>query len=359
MTRQNLSTRNLLRRRGLVAGLVSLFVLTGLSSLGARAEQGADAPKLANPCFIDNATLSPVLALRPHNFDFEGWVDNQLLIWNVPPGHESYVSREQDTAHEGRSSLRFRGGYASTTLSQVIPVAPEPGDLISMRAAVRTSEAQTTYLALRTMNGELAVSQTHPGDGRWHVLEAKYLCPPGFRDTTIETIIHHSNRPKQAAFIDDVFVSRPFPEMLLNAGFEHWVSGVPLGWAVRVGQERYVTSATDPEGNGLHVLKTEGPYTYQHVSQECVMVEPLAGKTVRIGARVKCFEPKSAFISLHLPDFYEFHSTRHPGDGQWHVLKTHARVPPYYPGNTFMVILQHGGQPEQPALFDSVSVTVE
>lgn len=154
---------------------------------------------------------------------------------------------------------------------------------------------------------------------------------------------------------------RPTPSQevpVRNAGFEEWDGSGPSGWAVRDGHARFLQPDRTLATEGSAALCTAGRYYYLFLSQSIAAPEPLTGRLIEYSARVRAFEPGSAYIYLRTPDYGDLYSAHHPGDGRVHTLRVSCRVLPSSATDRITVQLGHGGRPKLPAFFDDVRLGI-
>ncbi len=145
---------------------------------------------------------------------------------------------------------------------------------------------------------------------------------------------------------------------LVNAGFEQWEAGGPVGWTAREGHGRFLRADEALATEGAHALRTGGVYYYLFVRQTATLPGNAAGKLVVLSAKVRAFEPDSVYVSLDPPEYGEIFSARHPGDGRAQTLRASCRIPPFSRDGEVVVTLGHSGIPKRPAYFDDVRLTV-
>ena len=144
-----------------------------------------------------------------------------------------------------------------------------------------------------------------------------------------------------------------------NHGFETWVEGEPLFWAVDGGSRQKLSRNTDNPPKGESALAISGNHSWFLVKQRIHMYGPIAGKTLRLSVRAKSSDPGSAACAI-APNAGDIAtSKRHPGDGQWHELVANFKIPKNAPPSYVDIHLGSSRSPKHETLFDDVRLVIE
>jgi hypothetical protein len=140
------------------------------------------------------------------NAGFEFWENGVPEGWTVLNGQWHRVVRSVDVFKERLCGLRMTGGYDYLTVEQSVRLK-EALDGRGLRATVwawSQNPAASVNLTLAA-DGHTFISESHPGDGEWHMLEA--TLPPGAAaGKTVSVVLGHGNRPMEGCVFDDVFL---------------------------------------------------------------------------------------------------------------------------------------------------------
>lgn len=176
-------------------------------------------------------------------------------------------------------------------------------------------------------------------------------------------------RQEGSAFIDSRTgtASTPSPSarkpsglVLQNPGFEDWQNGLPVSWTTRQGMESAVSRSQQEAVEGWSSACFQPGHYYNALSQGQFLAGRLiAGKVLRMTAKVKCSDANMANIAIAVEDFATFLSDWHPGDGQWHELVVSCRVPAFWVGGMVDCRVCVGNLPKHPIFCDDVVLTVE
>lgn len=93
------------------------------------------------------------------------------------------------------------------------------------------------------------------------------------------------------------------------------------------------------------------------VSQDIDCLVGLAGRTIAFSAMARASEANTAALMITVGGT-KYYSSSHPGDGGWHALEAHARVPWTADTATFTVALVHAGVPKHACIFDEARLEV-
>ncbi|HIJ64862.1 MAG TPA: hypothetical protein HPP77_02845 [Candidatus Hydrogenedentes bacterium] len=205
-----------------VAGLVmgsTCFWGCGRAGAPSRADSAPDLTRKTEKTEIESAPSRDAAAL-PHvqveeqsvvlndgagilNGDFDVWLDEEPLHWEVLRGREGRVQRFADD-EPGRGGVLMTGpGYTYNHIRQRVEAAgPLSGTTIAFSVNVKCYEPETAKIMVGLGERRKFYSGNHSGSGEWERLEVSARVPKDFAEDRFEVGLAHYGSPKKPCLFD-------------------------------------------------------------------------------------------------------------------------------------------------------------
>lgn len=189
------------------------------------------------------------------NSGFEQWVDGHPLFWHVSSVGNALVRASDRNAREGKFAIEIQGTFEDFEAGTLVEVdAPLDGAVLLFTIAARAFRKDSMYAFIELGDsGAVAVrSATHPGDGRWHTLEASVVLSEDARSSALHLGFVSSgdgesntavfcDRAELQIYEDEAALNR---ELIPDSKFLVWQGDVPENWRLLAGS----SSRVDVEG---------------------------------------------------------------------------------------------------------------
>ncbi len=175
-------------------------------------------------------------------------------------------------------------------------------------------EAKGVYVDVATsLQKEAATRAVYPAKADGHPSPIGYSVIAQTLSETVETLVDLE--------ADD--------NLITNASFEEWLDGKPSEWELLGEDINFDRTLEGAKGNYGLLLRAGPSGKFVTIQQNLSQPDTVAGKTVRLSARIKCAEKQKAALSLQWTENGEkkVRVRRNSGYGMWETLIIESVIP--------------------------------